>query len=464
MKKIVFVLLVAFILIAVAGCKQEESASKQKEEKQVTDNTEQKSGEEKKSVIDIAIFEGGLGGEYWNEMMEAYQEENPHVEFNVTMSPKVGEIIRPRVVAGDVPDFLVMTDGDQSGLLVSLIKDKALLDISDVFEEKAYNQDILLREYIADGFLESKKYRPYEDGKLYLAPADSGPRGLIYNRTLFEEKGWEVPETWDEFFALGDVAKEEGRALITYQGIYPTYLENFLLPAMANAAGIDQLDKFFNYEEGSFSHPDVLRVLEQFEKIANEGYLLEGTLALNHTQSQTEMMLGKALFIPNGPWMENEMKDSPREEGFEFGIMPAPVFNKGDMRYIYSNYGQYSIPAGAKNPEQAKDFLRFLYTEESAQSLAKYSNAVMAIEGGREITKGIITEGVYNMFEAFEYATPIFPDYTNVPAGSKVSVKETIYGNGATKVMAGEITSIEWAEIVEKMFAEIRDEREKEKE
>lgn len=38
---------------------------------------------------------------------------------------------------------------------------------------------------------------------------------------------------------------------------------------------------------------------------------MDGTVALNHTQSQTDMMMNKALFIPNGNWMEGEMADAP---------------------------------------------------------------------------------------------------------------------------------------------------------
>lgn len=30
-----------------------------------------------KQVIEIAVFEGGLGGEYWEQMMAAYQAEHP---------------------------------------------------------------------------------------------------------------------------------------------------------------------------------------------------------------------------------------------------------------------------------------------------------------------------------------------------------------------------------------------------
>lgn len=77
---------------------------------------------------------------------------------------------------------------------------------------------------------------------------------------------------------------------------------------------------------------------------------MEGTVALNHTQSQTDMMMNKALFIPNGNWMENEMKDAPRADGFEFGLWHAPVLNKGDQPYVMTSVEQFSIPAAAEEP------------------------------------------------------------------------------------------------------------------
>ena len=128
--------------------------------------------------------------------------------------------------------------------------------------------------------------------------------GWVYNNTLFEENGWELPETWDEFFALGDKAKEKGIALFTYAGIHPGYMESLLWPAIASAAGIDTTTDISNYVEGSFSSPEVMEVLANIQKIAADGYLMEGTVALNHTQSQTDMMMNKALFIPNGNCME----------------------------------------------------------------------------------------------------------------------------------------------------------------
>ena len=52
-----------------------------------------------------------------------------------------------------------------------------------------------LKDMFIDGIVGSNVTSPYGDGKIYLAPFNSGPMGLVYNKTLFEEKGWEIPTT-----------------------------------------------------------------------------------------------------------------------------------------------------------------------------------------------------------------------------------------------------------------------------
>ena len=457
MKHLALLLAVVMLFGAMAGC----GASGTAETTEATASAESTTADGEKEIIEIAVFEGGLGAEYWEQMMAAYVAEHPNVEFKSTISPKVGEIIRPRVVSGDAPDLLVMSDGDNSGLLVSMIKDKALLDITDVFEGPAYNSDVPLKDLIVDGYLESRKYQPYGDGKIYIAPKDQGYCGLIYNKNLFTEKGWEVPTTWDEFFELGDMAKDDGRALFTYQGIYPGYLENLLWPAIANAVGREGINRIFNYEEGSFANDQVIEVLTNIQKIVTGGYLMEGTVALNHTQSQTEMMQGHALFIPNGAWMVNEMKDAPREEGFQYGMAMPPMPAEEGTQFAYANYGQISVPKAAKNPEGAKDFLRFLYTDESVKVMAQYSATVLAVKNGPELAKEYISEDVYSMMQAADNVQPLFSDFSPVPAGCKVDVGQAVFENAMTKLMSEQVTPEECAEIIEDAFAEIRSEQAK---
>lgn len=408
--------------------------------------------------LNIAIFEGGYGPGYWNAVVALFEEAYPGVTVTMQISPVIGDIIRPQIVAGNVPDFISMNDNDQSGVVAALIKEKSLMDISDLFDEPAYGTETPLRDVLIDGILQTTKCSPYGDGKVYLAPFNTSPMGMIYNKTLFEANGWEPPVTWDDFFALGDKAGEQGIALFTYQGIYPSYLESTIYPAIASHAGTDGLQSIMSFEEGSMTNPQVLEVLENIARIGTDGYLMEGTVALNHTQSQTDMMMDKALFIPNGLWMEGEMADAPRAEGFVFGMTPSPVFTAGEQRYIMDSVEQFSIPADAKNPELAKEFLRFLYTDESVRLFGENANGVMAVRGAIELVKDYVSEGTYSMFSVYEDsgAAPLVTGWDALPQGSKVAINDEFFAP-ISDLMNGALTAGQWAEEVEGLFAQIRD-------
>lgn len=404
--------------------------------------------------LNIAVFEGGYGPDYWNEIIDKFEAAYPGIEVEMQISPSIGDVIRPQIVAGNVPDFIVMNDNDPTGLIASMIKEKGLMDLTDVFEGPGLDDDTLLKDQVNDGILETAKCQPYGDGKIYLAPFNSSPMGLVYNKTLFEEMGYELPTTWDEFFALGDQAKEDGYALLTYAGIYPGYMESLLWPSLASATGIDNVNDISNYVEGSCSTPEALEVLENIAKIGTEGYLLDGTVALNHTQSQTEMMMNKCLFIPNGNWMENEMAEAPRADNFEFGLWTAPVLKEGDQAYVMTSVEQFSIPANAKNPELAKEFLRFLYTEDSVKLFAEKANGIYALKDATELSKELVSDGIYNMNAIYEHGISMVFGFAALPEGCKVVPRDKVF-KALSDVMSGKMSAEEWAQGIEDSFKEV---------
>ena len=48
------------------------------------------------------------------------------------------------------------------------------------------------------------------DGKQYFVPFYFYPWGVHYRKSLFEEKGYAIPKTWDEFKALADTMQTDG--------------------------------------------------------------------------------------------------------------------------------------------------------------------------------------------------------------------------------------------------------------
>jgi len=416
--------------------------------------------EDDANVLSIAIFEGGYGPDFWVEVVKMFEADNPGVRVDMQISPEIGDIIRPQIVANNVPDFLNMNVNDQTGIVLNLIQERGLLDITDVFDGPQYDSDATVRSKIIDGFLQSALCSPYGDGRIYLAPSNAGPMGLVYNITLFEENGWDVPVTWDDFFALGEKAAEKDISLLTYQGIYPGYMESIIFPAIASAIGLDDFAKITSYEPGIWTDPRVVAVLEQFEKIGTSGMLMPGTVALNHTQSQTDQMNNKALFIPNGTWMEPEMEDVPRADGYRFGLTPPPVQRAGDTRYIMSSFEQFSIPAGAKNPELAKLFLRFLYTDEVIALYAQLSGAVMATNNALDLTRPYLTDGVFGMFGAYSEpgAAALIVGFDAIPEGSLINPGDEIF-EPLADVMTGRMTASQWAEAIDQAMQDMADGR-----
>lgn len=404
--------------------------------------------------LSVAVFEGGYGKAYWEEVIQRFEEDYPGVKVNLTSNPKIMDIIKPQLVSGNPPDFIYMPLSDETNTIQTMIKEKALLDLTDVFESQALDQDAPLKDVMTDGILEYAK--PHGDGNIYYAPFYTSNMGLWYNQTLFEEKGWEVPETWDDFFALGEKAKQEGRALFTYQGLHPGYNESIIFPAIASAGGVEAIEKIENYEENAYDNDAVRKVFEIYEMITEKDYLMPGTVALNHTQAQTEFLQGKALFIPNGDWFEGEMVDAPREDGFEFGFMAPPVFEAGDQRYAQTSFEGLFIPKDAKNPELAKEFLKYQYQDEIVKLNAEKASGVLAVKNGAELARDFVPESIYNAAKVFdEGVQPIIFQWAVTPS-TEIVIKDELF-NPIGEVMNQKMTVDEWIDRVETANGKLRD-------
>lgn len=408
-------------------------------------------------VLDIAVFGGGYGDEYWYEIVELFEESHPGVTVNMQISPTIGQIITPQIAAGNWPDFMCCNGNDTQGLITTMKREHAIADITDVFDGPSYdNPSVTVREQMMNGLLDSRKYAPYGDGRIYFAPFNCGPTGLVYNKTLFEKNGWSLPKTWDEFYALGDEAAKQGISLFTYPGIYPYYWEHMLFAAVAAHCGVDAVNAMMSYEEGSWDNPVVREVLEAFVK-AGQGYILPGSEALNHTQSQSELMMDHALFISTGNWVASEMADAPRTEGFEFAMAPAPTVSDDESSFIRNDGDTFIIPAEAKDQDLAKEFLRFLYSEESVKLFAEKSNGVYALADALEMVEGIVSDEVYQMYSVNNdpSVSTVVAVLDAVPDGCNVIPNDEIW-NPVPDVLSGRMTIDQWVDQIEAAYAEIR--------
>ena len=392
------------------------------------------------TTLSVAAIETAYGSEIWQEVTAAFTELTG-IQVDLVTDKNLEDVISAPMKAGDFPDVVHLAMGRPAALTETLVKENMLEDITDVLSMTVPGEDKLVSEKIAGGFTESSLTNPYGDGKTYLAPMFYGPCGLFYNAGLFEEKGWEVPETWDEMWALGDVAAAEGIALFAY----PTagYFDAFFYALLYECGGPEFFTQATSYAEGIWDTEEAQLAFDIVAKLASytEKSVPSNANNDNFTKNQQLILDNKALFMPNGTWVIDEMADAPRAEGFKWGFTALPAVTEGGDRYSYTFFEQLWIPSEAVNKDAAKQFVAFMYSDVAAEIFAK-GGAIQPIvgfadklEGDNKIYYSIYDNGAKAAMGSFAATDPV----------EGVNFADTVFG-AVNSLVSGDKTEEQWIE------------------
>jgi N-acetylglucosamine transport system substrate-binding protein len=392
------------------------------------------------ATLSVAALEGGYGREMYNEVIQAYKAAHPNVDVRLQISKSIEDEISPNMKAGKFPDVVVLGQGRKAALTETLIKDKALEDLTPVLSTKVPGEDKTVADKLTDGIIGNLNTNPYRDDKTYLMPMYYAPTGLFYNKGLFTQKGWQVPTTWDEMWRLGDAAKAQGIALFTY----PTagYLDSFFFALLADIGGERFYTDVMTYKEGVWQTTQARQALDITARLLS--YAAKTTVGYaneqDFTKNQQSILDNKALFMPNGTWVVGEMANAPRADGFQWGLTTLPAVTAGGKRYITTSVESAWIPTGARNKDAAKDFIAYLYSDEAAKIFAK-SNAIQPIKG---IAGSLSADNAdfYKVYEDPSVAALVggFASTAPVPG---VDIKATLFDT-ANSVISGDKTVEQW--------------------
>ena len=395
-------------------------------------------------VLKIAALKGGYGDEFWAPLIEKFEAANEGVKVEVTAESNIEEVIRPQIQAGNVPDLIYLATSRPEALTETFIKEKALTELSDVLKMTVPGEDTTVGDKIDPVFLGTPSTEPYGDGKTYLAPLFYSPTGLFYNKGLFQEKGYELPTTWDEFFALGDKAKEDGIYLFSYP--VAGYFDSVFPAMIAAAGGIDAYNEFNNYGEGFWTGEVGTKVLETIGKLKDyiEPTVVSNANGQGFTKNQQLILDNKALFVPNGNWLPGEMKDAPRADGFEWGFMSYPAFEEGGDRYAYTFFEQMYIPAAAENADLAKKFMAYMYSDEALDIIAEKGKAVVPVQNGLEIASKHLDPLQVELYEVYQNGTlPVIGNFVGTETVEGLEYKAVWCGT-IDSIMTGDKTVEQW--------------------
>ncbi|GAA3401208.1 extracellular solute-binding protein [Paenibacillus hodogayensis] len=333
--------------------------------------------QDEKVTLKVGFFEGGMGREYFDYAMDTFKKKFPNVNFAVTYSPEMTKIITTKVSANNDNDMFDMFSTATDAL--SLVKAGKLEPQDDVWDRKAYDGNgKTLKELSLDGQFASA---PRFLGKTYAVPIVSSGGGLFFDKALFEEHGWnQNPKTWKEFVALCESIKAKGIIPITYPGKFPGYVTNgfgdYKLFELANLKGNLKTveDSFRNYTQSLYMSPESVELWNRIYELGKKGFFPEGVAALNHTQSQMQVLQRKAALVSTGVWVQNEMKEST-PQNFKWGFMSVPMGDSPDDTIWVRNTTSEGFFIWAAKPELtkkwAKEFSAWLWNLDIQGAIAE---------------------------------------------------------------------------------------------
>ena len=153
---------------------------------------------------------------------EKFNETHDDIHLTIESPNDAMTVLKTRFIREDNPDIIGI-GGDVN--FSNFMDAEILMDISD-YEglgsiKQAYRDIDKALEFVPlDG--------------AYAVPYAANAAGVLYNREMFEEHGWEIPETWDQFMDLCEEIKAEG-ILPLYFGFKDTW--TCLAPWNAIAVG-----------------------------------------------------------------------------------------------------------------------------------------------------------------------------------------------------------------------------------
>lgn len=136
--------------------------------------------------------------EIFNALQEEFNATHDDIYLKIDSPNDAMTIMKTRFIREDYPDII----GIGGDINYSYFVDAGILaDISDYS-----GLDKIKPAYL--DILEGLEFVPTEG--TYGVPYVANAAGVLYNREMFKEHGWEIPETWDEFVDLCDEIEKAG--------------------------------------------------------------------------------------------------------------------------------------------------------------------------------------------------------------------------------------------------------------
>lgn len=305
---------------------------------------------------------------YFDKVEEEFNATHDDIHLTISSPNDASTIMRTRFVREDYPDII----GIGGDINYSYYVDADILaDVSD------YPGLSDIKQSYVD-ILEALEITP-KDGT-YGVPYVANAAGILYNKDMFEDHGWQIPESWDELIDLCEEIQSEG-ILPFYFGFRDTW--TCLAPWNSLAVDLAPADTCKQVNAGETTFTDEYR--ETAEKCLElVSYGPDDPFAYGYNDACTAFANGESAMYPIGSYAVPQILSVNPDMNIDSFVTPG----NDDASENTLNSGvdlMFAVTAACENKDAAYEVLDFLLEDENIQAYIDDQNAVPCKEGDFEL-------------------------------------------------------------------------------
>ena len=295
----------------------------------------------------------------FEQLEEEFNSTHDDIHLTISSPNDAMTVLKTRFVREDYPDIL----GIGGDINYSYFIDSDIL--ADVSDYEGLSQ--INPAYVE--ILEGLEFVP-TDGT-YGVPYVANAAGVLYNRAMFKEHGWEIPKTWEELMALCEEIQKEG-ILPFYFGFKDVW--TCLAPWNSLAVDLAPADvcKQVNAGNATFSE-EYREVAEKMLELIKYGE--EGPFAYGYNDACTAFANGQSAMFAIGSYAIPQIKSVNPDMDIDSFVMPGS--SDADGNTLNSGVDlMFAVTEECENKEAAYEVIDFLLADENVQAYLDDQNAV----------------------------------------------------------------------------------------
>lgn len=336
---------------------------------------------------------------YFETVEQAFNATHDDIELKISSPNDAMTILKTRFIREEYPDII----GIGGDINYSYFVDAEILaDVSDYPGMQDINPGYV-------DIAEALELVP-TDGT-YIVPYAANAAGVLYNREMFEEHGWNIPTTWDELQSLCEEIQSEG-ILPFYFGFKDTW--TCLAPWNSMAVELTPTDvtKQVNRGETTFT-AEFPELAEKYLSLLQYGP--DDPFAYGYNDACTAFARGESAMYPIGSYAAPQILSVNPDLNIDSFVMPASDEAEGRTLNSGIDLG-FAVTAACRNKEAAYEVLDFLYDDANVQEYIDAQNAVPCKSGDFELAsmldgmKDFIREGNMTDYQDHYYPSEMAVD------------------------------------------------------